>query len=124
MPHPGPRAQATHAGALMETLSLTDAARRPDLALVATLDAGSIGLVHGDRLVHAGHVEVQVFNIPLLALTNGDETAMLLFSQSGAVLPAGRYELRAVLDRDRWSSTSGADPEQHYHEACTLSFRW
>jgi hypothetical protein len=32
--------------------------------------------------------------------------------------------LHAVLERDRWSATTLADPEQHYRDEHTLTLQW
>jgi hypothetical protein len=62
--------------------------------------------------------------MPFTALSNGDETAIVLFTASGSSFPAGLYTLEGKLDRDRWADTGTPDPEQHYHDEVTLTLTW
>lgn len=70
---------------------------------------------------HVGTVDVA---IPLTALSNGDETRILLLSPAGAPLPPGAYALHAVLDRDRWPASGAPVPMQHYHQERTIALQW
>jgi hypothetical protein len=109
---------------LVEKVPQTQLAMRPDLAAVAKLPAGSIGILGPGGIVGLGHwVEMDV-PVPLVALTNGAETAALLMSPGAATLPSGHYKLQFTLDRDRWLANVPGDPEQHYHDSSTLSLSW
>jgi hypothetical protein len=114
---------AANAGAKLETLTLAQAAARPDLAAAGKLAVGASGIFIGGKFGW-GHWEEHDVTMPFTALANGDETAALLLSPGGTAWPAGNYQLHAVMDRDRWATTGAADPEQHYHDEATLALGW
>jgi hypothetical protein len=102
---------------------MNQAASRKDLAVVAKLPAGAIGII-GGGIIGWGHwVETDV-PVPVALLSNGDETAILAFAPGGAAWLAGNYTLHAKLDRDRWVNTGAPDPEQHYHDEAALPLTW
>jgi hypothetical protein len=85
------------AGAKLETLTIAQAAARPDLAVAAKLAPGAIGVIFGGGF-HWGHWEEHDIAVPFISLTNGDETTALLLSPAGSAWPSGDYKLHAVLD--------------------------
>jgi hypothetical protein len=96
---------------------------------LAGLTAGSIAVLRpggtiGGILI-SGSEESDV-PVPFVALSNGAETSILILSQNGTPLGAGRYTLRAVMDRDRWKSTTAPhpDPVQHYHRERSITLQW
>jgi hypothetical protein len=111
-------------GRLVQTVSPEQLAVRPDLAAVAKLPLGSIGVIGSGGWLGFGHWEDSDIPVPLVALANGAETAGLLLSPGAAALPAGSYTLHFTLDRDRWTATAAGDPEQHYHDSWTVSLSW
>lgn len=114
---------AANAGAKLETLTLAQAAARPDLAAAGKLAVGASGIFIGGKFGW-GHWEEHDVTMPFTALANGEETAALLLSPGGTAWPAGNYQLHAVMDRDRWATTGAADPEQHYRDEATLALGW
>ena len=110
-------------GARIQLLTPEQAAAMADFAAFAKLSAGSIGFVSGGRFGW-GHWVNQTINMPFMALSNGDETAIVLFAVGGSPFPAGLYTLDGKLDRDRWADTGTPDPEQHYHDEATLTLTW
>jgi hypothetical protein len=116
-------APGAQAGVRQQLLTPQQAAARADLAAAAQLKPGGIGVISGGQY-GLGHWVESDISVPLTLLSNGDETAILMFSPGGAAWPAGAYTLHAGLDRDRWSNTGAADAEQHYHDATTLAFTW
>jgi hypothetical protein len=62
--------------------------------------------------------------VPLVALSNGAETTIILLSPGAAAVPAGNYTVRLALDRDRWTATAPGDPEQHYHDSWATPLGW
>lgn len=115
---PNARPAAQH-----ELLTPQQAAARANLAAAATVKPGTIGIISGGHYGFGHWVDSDV-TVPLTLLSNGDETAILMVSPGGAPWPSGNYTLHATLDRDRWSNTGVADPEQHYHDETTLAFNW
>jgi hypothetical protein len=114
-------------GVLRQTMSVTRAKQQTPLAMVANMSPGSTTIVrHGGTVgpINHGHWEDKEVPVPFVALSNGAENVVLLLSQGGSALPAGKYTLDAVLDRDRWSATTSADPEQHYHDERTIALQW
>ncbi|MEA2666567.1 MAG: hypothetical protein QOI11_3511, partial [Candidatus Eremiobacteraeota bacterium] len=113
-------------GMLREILTVAQAAQRADLSSIAALAPGTVVVLPkgGGLPPWLGHWEEHDVPVPLTVLANGAETSLLLLSQGGAALGAGSYTLHAVLDRDRWHAGAVADPEQHYHDERTLTFRW
>jgi hypothetical protein len=98
-------------GALADAPAGTIAALRPDgSALAATMapwwPGGTI------------HVDTPV---PVTVLTNGDETAALVFP--AAPLASGTYIMNLVLDRVRWA-TMTADPQARYRQEATVQLSW
>ena len=94
-------------GILRQTISQDRAQQQPAYAAVATLAAGTVAVLHAGGVlgpIWFGHwVDVPVA-IPTSALTNGNETAVLILPQNGAPLGAAKYRLEFSLDRDRWSA--------------------
>ena len=113
-------------GTLIETISVARAKQQPDLAKVADLPLGAVAVVRAlpNAPIVWGRWGEANGPIPFIALSNGAETAILIFAELGSTLPAGTSTLHAVLDRDRWNATTLADPEQHYHDEHTLTFQW
>jgi hypothetical protein len=119
----GPAIELRSLSGAVETLTLNQAMRRPDLAAAARLSPGSVGVITPQGW-HFGHwVEVDI-DVEFTALANGDETVLLLLAKGGAVWPAGQYKLKATIIRDRWSNNGVADPEQTYNDEATLAFGW
>ena len=112
------------AGQLLETVPLAEAQKRPDLTGVVGKQVGSVGIVYTVGPAYWGHWEEDDVPVPIVNLSNGAETAILVLSQGGAPLASGDYTVHAVLDRDRWASTTSSDPEQHYHDERDLSLQW
>jgi hypothetical protein len=111
------------AGARREILTMQQVASRKDLAVAAKLPAGAIGVINGGIIAWGHWVETDLA-VPVTLLSNGDETAILVFAPGGAAWPAGQYKLHAKLDRDRWANIGAPDPEQHYHDEATLALTW
>lgn len=116
-------APGTRSGTKLERLTVAQAAARPDLAAIARLPAGAIGVILGGG-IQWGHWDEQDVAVPFVPLTNGDETTALLLSPAGSPWPSGHYKLDAVLNRDRWAATGVADPEQHYHDEAIVALSW
>jgi hypothetical protein len=114
-------------GALLKTIPVGQAGQQPGLSSISKMAVGTIGVIKAGGIVGPildGHwVEADV-DVPLLILSNGAETSILLLSQSGTPLGPGFYTLHAVLDRDRWAATTQSDPEQHYHDEASITFQW
>jgi hypothetical protein len=115
-------------GELLETVPLVQAQRRPDLTSVTTLSTGDTAIVDPSGIVHAvwpssQWPEIDV-PIPLVPLTNGAETVLLLISQNGIPLNPGRYTLDFVLDRTRWPSSGSPAPKQLYHQERAVQLHW
>jgi hypothetical protein len=114
-------------GILRQTISQDRARQQPAYAAVATLAAGTVAVLHAGGVlgpIWFGHwVDVPVA-IPTSALTNGNETAVLILPQNGAPLSAAKYRLEFSLDRDRWSASMQADPEQHYSDEWVYDLSW
>ncbi|HEY5341146.1 MAG TPA: hypothetical protein VIK27_08990 [Candidatus Aquilonibacter sp.] len=122
-----PRAGGSAVGSLLETVPLAQAQKHPSLAPAASLTPGSIAVLPkkgGLGPVWDGHWVTVDVPVPILALSNGAETSILILTPSAAHLGPGLYHLRAVLDRDRWKASTEADPEQHYHDEQTLTLTW
>jgi hypothetical protein len=114
-------------GALSQTLSVAQAKQEVAFGSVANLGAGSIAVLHPGGAtgpIHYGHWQDEDIPVLFVALSNGDETKILIFSQDGSPLAAGNYTVRFVLDRDRWSASTQADPEQHYHDERAIPLQW
>lgn len=114
-------------GPLLETLPLSQALKHPQLAPATQLTPGSIAVIPkggGIGPIFDGHWVTIDVPVPMVALSNGAETSILFLSQNAAYLGPGTYRLHAVLDRDRWSASTEADPEQHYHDEQTLTLTW
>lgn len=112
-------------GALRETISSAEAALQPAYSSAARLEPGSIAVVKPGGIlgpIAYGHWEDEEITIPATTLTNGDETKILLLS--GTPLAPGKYTLRLTIDRDRWPTSTGSDPEQHYHEERAIPLEW
>lgn len=109
-------------GKLLEALSLEQAAKRPEISGNIALKPGMIGVIHGGGF-HFGHWLEQDIVVPFTALSNGDETAIMIFAM-GQVWSAGDYKLKATINRDRWANTGAVDAEQNYHDEATLALKW
>jgi hypothetical protein len=113
-PHAGP-------GPLRVTLSAAQAALQPAYAAIANLPPGTIVVLQpggiSDVIGH-GHWIWKDTPVPVTALTNGNETTILALTASP--LAAGSYTLRLTLDRDRWTISTGSDPQQHYHDQADI----
>ena len=112
-------------GALRKTMTPAEAALQPDYAGAARLAPGSIAVVKPGGVIGPivyGHWEDEEIVVAVTTLTNGDETKILLLS--GMPLTAGKYTLYLTLDRDRWSISTGSDPEQHYHDERAIPLEW
>jgi hypothetical protein len=99
-------------------MSLADARNVGTIGPVETVHRGVIGTIV------RGHWETIQVPVPITILSNGAETSLLILSTGAAYLPPGVYTLLAVLDRDRWSASTEADPEQHYHDSASLIVSW
>ena len=122
-----PRSGGSGVGALLETVPMSQALKQPALAPAASLVPGSIAVLPklgGIGPILHGHWATIDVPVPILPLSNGAETSILLLTPGAAHLGPGTYRLTAVLDRDRWKATTSADPEQHYHDSQTLTFTW
>jgi hypothetical protein len=122
-----PRTGGSGVGALLETVPLAQAQNHPSLAPATSLTPGSIAVLPkqgGLGPVLQGHWVTVDVPVPILPLSNGAETSILVLTPSAAHLGPGIYHLSAVLDRDRWKASTLADPEQHYHDAQTLTLAW
>ncbi len=71
-----------------------------------------------------GHWDESDVPVPFVALSNGAETSILILSPNGVPFAAGKYTLRAVMDRDRWQTTGAPDTEQHYHQERSITLQW
>ena len=113
-------------GTLIESLSVAQAKQQPDLAKVADLPLGAVAVLQAlpNAPIVWGRWGEADGPIPFITLSNGAETAILIFAELGSTLPAGTSMLHAVLERDRWSATTLADPEQHYRDEHTLTLQW
>jgi hypothetical protein len=112
-------------GALRRTMTLAEAALRPGYAAVARLTPGSIAVVKPGGVIGPimyGHWEDEEIAVAVTTLTNGDETKILLLS--GTPLTAGKHTLYLILDRGRWSISTGSGPEQHYHDERAIPLEW
>ena len=119
-----PRTGGAGVGALLETVPLAQAQKQPSLATAASLAPGSIAVLRkkgGLGTVLHGHWETIDEPVAILPVSNGAETSILILTPSAAHLGSGIYHLSAVLNRDRWPASTSADPEQHYHDAQTLT---
>jgi hypothetical protein len=115
----------TAVGALRQTMTSAEAALQPAYSAAAQLAPGSIAVVKPGGVIGPithGHWEDEEIVVPMTPLTNGDETKVLLLSSTP--LSAGKYSLRLALDRDRWSISTGSDPEQHYHDERAIPLEW
>jgi hypothetical protein len=95
--------------------------------MAANMSAGSTAIVRGGKIVgpvKQGHWEDEEVPVPFIALSNGAEDVILLLSQGGTAMAAGKYTLDALLDRDRWSVSTSTDPEQHYHDERSFALQW
>jgi hypothetical protein len=114
-------------GTLRQTMPLERAKGQPAYAALTMLAPGTVAVLHGNGVLGPtwlGHwIEIPVA-VPNSVLTNGDETAMLIFSKNGAPLGAGKYTLKFTLSRDRWSASTQADPEQHYSDQWMYKLNW
>lgn len=119
-------AQLPASGARRQSLTAAQAARQPAYAALAQQPAGTVAVVRpggGLGPVVPGHWIYEDVVVPVTALTDGDESRILLLSSTP--LAAGSYSLDFVLDRDRWPvSVTSADPEQHYHDQGTIPLTW
>jgi len=106
-------------GLLTETLPASGT-QRADLVAFGKASVGTVGVIHGGGVITWGHWEEYDVNLPIVSLSNGAETAILVFCQ----LAAGSYKLHASCDRDRWTATGAPDPEQHYHDEFTAALSW
>jgi hypothetical protein len=114
-------------GWLRETLTIEQARARADLAGATHLPAGIATIIHpggGLGTSWGGHWEDVDQPVPLIALANGSETAILLLSPGGAPLAAGAYTVHFTLQRDRWKASAAADPQQQYHQKRAVELRW
>ncbi len=113
------------AAPLRESMAPAQAASQPGYRSLANLPPGTVAVVKPGGVIGPigfGHwVNIDVV-VPVTALTNGDETRMLLLSATP--LTAGDYTLQLVLDRDRWPAATSADPEHHYHDQSALPLHW
>jgi hypothetical protein len=122
---PADGAASAAVGALRMTMTPAEAALLPGYAGVARLTPGSIAVVKPGGVIGPiawGHWEDKEIAVAVTTLTNGDETKILLLSSTS--LTAGRYTLYLTLDRDRWSVSTGSDPEQHYHDERAIPLEW
>ncbi len=113
-------------GDLLETLTATQATKRFGAAAVADLRAGVAAIVHKGVVgsIARGYWETIQVPVPITILSNGIEDSLLILSAGTAPLGPGVYTMVATMDRDRWSATTEADPEQHYHDSATLTVSW
>jgi hypothetical protein len=112
---------------LRETMTTAQAAGQPAYASVAKLPVGSIAVVKPGGIlgpIHYGHWQDEDIPVSVIALSNGDETKIFVFSGNGNALPAGKYTLKLSLDRDRWSASTQTDPQQHYHDERAIALKW
>jgi hypothetical protein len=118
--------QGTAAGSLVDTLTVAQANKRFGADVVATLTTGSAAIIHRGVIgtIARGHWETVQVPVPTTILSNGAENSLLILSTGAAPLSSGVYTLLAVLDRDRWSASTEADPEQHYHDSASLIVSW
>jgi hypothetical protein len=124
---PMPSQNTIATAGLRETMTVFEAARQPAYTAAATLAAGSVAVIKPGGIVgpvQFGHWQNIDIAIPFLAISNGDETKILILSQGGTPLGPGNYTLDLVLDRDRWAASSLADPEQHYHDERAIMLEW
>ena len=122
-----PRRGGFGVGALLQTIPLAQAQKDPTLSVAASLTSGSIAVLPkqgGLGPVLQGHWVTIDVPVSILPISNGAETSILILTPSAAHLSPGTYHLSAVIDRDRWKASTLADPEQHYHDAQTLTFTW
>jgi hypothetical protein len=113
------------AGALRETMTIAQAVSQPAYATAAHLGVGSVAVVKSGGVlgpISFGYWQDQDIVVAATTLTNGDEAKILILN--GTPLAAGRYTLDFVLDRDRWSISTGSDPEQHYHDGQVIPLAW
>ncbi len=123
LPTTGPEAQ----GELRETLPSTQAQQQPAFSAIAKLGAGAIAVIGARGVVgpvQSGHWQDEEVLVPILALTNGAETAVVILSATGTAIGADKYTLHLVLDRDRWKASTAVDPEQHYHDERAIPLQW
>ena len=109
---------------LLETGPAASFTRRSDLGPAALFKPGQFGLFNPHRPIVFGQWENRDVAVPLVALSNGVETAALLLSPTAALLAAGRYTLTFTFDRDRWLTSVPGDPEQHYHDSWSAELTW
>jgi hypothetical protein len=67
-----------------------------------------------------GHWITVDIPVPVVLLSNGAASSILILMQNAAHPGPGTYRLQAVLDRDRWSASTEADPEQHHRDEQNL----
>jgi hypothetical protein len=111
---------------LRETMTTAQAAGQPAYGSLAKLPVRSIAVVKPGGILgptHYGHWQDEDIPVSFTALSNGDETKIFVFSRNGNALPAGNYTLKLSLDRDRWSVSPEADPEQHYHDERAIAMQ-
>ncbi len=114
------------AGQLLETLTVAQANKRFGPSAVAGLTTGAAAIIHKGVIgqIARGYWETIQVSVPITILSNGSEDSLLMLSTNAQPLGPGVYTIVATLDRDRWSATTEADPEQHYHDAATLTVSW
>jgi hypothetical protein len=116
-PVPGQGINAT--AGLREKITSDQAAGQPAYKSIAKLAPGTIAIIKPGGIlgpIFHGHWQDEDVAVPFLALSNGDETRILILSPAGTPFASGKYTLHFTLDRDRWSASTEADPEQHYHD--------
>jgi hypothetical protein len=113
-------------GQLLDTLTVAQASKRFGTSAVPSLTAGAAAIIHKGIVgqIARGYWETIQVPVPITILSNGTEDSLLMLSTNAQPLGAGVYTIVATLDRDRWSATTEADPEQHYHDAATLTVSW
>jgi hypothetical protein len=114
-------------GPLLETLTVSEASKRLGSSAIANFVPGTTAVVSAGGTIGPildGHLVTTEVPVPITVLSDGAETSILILSKNAQPLGPGIYTLLAVLDRDRWSASTQADPEQHYHDQQTLTLLW
>jgi hypothetical protein len=114
-------------GYLREIVPQARAASRTDLAEVTNLALGDIASVGPSGKIIGiwkGEWEPVLVPVPVMVMSNGDETALALFSTGGARLRSGDYTIKFTMNRPRWREDGVPDIEQGYHQTASIELTW